>query len=86
MILGISYVTIKYALYAFIALIAVIHTYYVIVSDHEIKLKRYLISILFCVIILAMVTHVANIYVCIVIAYILKSSLFYILIDNHMGE
>lgn len=86
MILGISYVTIKYALYAMIALIAVIHTYYFFVSDHEIKLKRYLCSILFCVIILYMVVQFSNIYVCFILAYILKSSLFYIFIDNHMDE
>ncbi len=86
MILGISYAVWKLVCLTMVFIITSIHSYYFLVSDHEAKTKRYIISLFLCGIVFWYIISFINIYAWIALAYILTWSLFYIFLDNRLDD
>ena len=86
MILGISYAVWKLVCLTMVFIITSIHSYYFLVSDHEAKNKRCIISLFLCGIVFWYIISFINIYAWIALAYILTWSLFYIFLDNRLDD
>lgn len=86
MILGISYAVWKLVCLTMVFIITAIHSHYFLVSDHEAKTKRYIISLFLCGIVFWYIISFINIYAWIALAYILTWSLFYIFLDNRLDD